>query len=667
MFCKKIYLGILAAILTTTAVSGENLVANPGFEMEMENGRIPHWVIRKNSGTDDVFSLSEEAKNEGKKSLLFNNALKSNYILCTQDLKLEPGKTYRFGGKVKYAGVTGLGDIAIDLYDRNGRYLKGVYPNGPSDAPVEWRTISGIIGNIPSEIGMARLIVYARKGTVGRIWFDEIYCEEFIPKLLGQMTTDCYRDLSDGGPVQTAIRLNFGLAGTLPAELGNIDLEILDASGKVVMKVPQKCFTENSAIFLFDSSKLAPGTYNLSVTVKHPRTGKIEKCSIQFRRLAKMPQRHVSFDRCRRMILEGKPFFPLGMYFPVYPVNEEALDIFAKGPFNCILPYSELSIEQLDQIQKRGIKVIYNLKDYVRNFRGLKTDTEAFEKFRKELLARRNHPAIIAWYINDEHSLGMLPVLAQNRAAAEELDPDRPTYSVLYQVNEVGEYLPSLDVVGTDPYPVPDQPISTVADWTALTEQGTFGFHPTWMVIQAFNWGKHRYYQGCPQSEILACRSPNQTEIRVMAWSAIARGANGLMFYSWMDLTDLDQPKPELPMKREPFDQRWNDLRTVGNEIVKFERVLLSDESPATVKALNSSGKTPFRLYSTDGRTWLLVVNPDASGAKISFSIPAGLSNMKTEFGTGGMTLKDNILTLDLAPFSVRFVSLGKEASPGKL
>ncbi len=42
-------------------------------------------------------------------------------------------------------------------------------------------------------------------------------------------------------------------------------------------------------------------------------------------------------DPHRRLIVDGQPFFPLGMYWG--GVKEKELGIYAKGPFNCLMPW----------------------------------------------------------------------------------------------------------------------------------------------------------------------------------------------------------------------------------------------------------------------------------------------------------------------------------------
>ena len=42
-------------------------------------------------------------------------------------------------------------------------------------------------------------------------------------------------------------------------------------------------------------------------------------------------------DEHRRLILDGKPFFPIGMYWS--SINEADLKLYAESKFNCLMPY----------------------------------------------------------------------------------------------------------------------------------------------------------------------------------------------------------------------------------------------------------------------------------------------------------------------------------------
>ena len=51
-------------------------------------------------------------------------------------------------------------------------------------------------------------------------------------------------------------------------------------------------------------------------------------------------------DENRRLLVEGKPFFPLGMYFS--SIDPKDIEEYAKSKFNCLMPYGSPTRQQMD-------------------------------------------------------------------------------------------------------------------------------------------------------------------------------------------------------------------------------------------------------------------------------------------------------------------------------
>ena len=86
---------------------------------------------------------------------------------------------------------------------------------------------------------------------------------------------------------------------------------------------------------------------------------KAGEAAVRFVRLAKPVPRKVAFDRRGRTIVDGKPFFPLGMFSA--KVDKEMLDIYAEGPFNCLMPYVRPGKAEFDLCHEKGLRVIFFL------------------------------------------------------------------------------------------------------------------------------------------------------------------------------------------------------------------------------------------------------------------------------------------------------------------
>ncbi len=121
----------------------------------------------------------------------------------------------------------------------------------------------------------------------------------------------------------------------------------------------------------------------------------------------------VKMDRLTgTLLVDGLPFIPFGFYTysPVYPTLPE--EEVVKG-FNLMSPYQKIDRKTLkqrkaymDRCAALGMKVNYNLLSVageggVRSKMNI-TQEEKRKRLIREVLAFRDHPALLSWYIADE-------------------------------------------------------------------------------------------------------------------------------------------------------------------------------------------------------------------------------------------------------------------------
>jgi hypothetical protein len=303
---------------------------------------------------------------------------------------------------------------------------------------------------------------------------------------------------------------------------------------------------------------------------------------LYFERFAGKDPRRVHFDAMNRTIVDGKPFFPVGMYASA--ITDKEVDTLVSGGFNCVMPYRSFRLTDsvLDRCREKGLMVIPNIKDTVHGERYTwkeVVDQQTGDAIAAEQVSRmKDHPAILAWYSCDESEPSAVPSLRERQRLLEELDPHHPTWTVLYQAPIIRRYMGAFDVIGTDPYPVTDlgqypnrkDGMRRVTDWTRQTYDGVFyGNRPMWQVPQCFDWAIIRK----TEAERLSApsRAPTYDEVKNMAWQCLVGGANGLVFYAYHEL--------EIMEKRTPFKQSFGIVSTVAKGIRKFERYFLGGRS----------------------------------------------------------------------------------------
>ncbi len=582
-------------------------VVNPSFEAA-QNPKMPDgwWGPEKN------FQRDETVARTGSASFRWTNDDPNNYVLSSSRPKnLIPGNSYLLSGWVKTKDVKGgKAAICVEWNGPDGKWAGGAYLQGVNGTK-DWTRIFEIV-RFPMDAQNPHLTCYGTRDATGTAWFDDLEIVPYFPPCITQMSFDCYRAQTTGDQVKLFVGVSYVKADFAPELLKEISV------GLEGQKIQDYEWDEdlNALVFTVPTKDLALGKHTVTVSIPNPGLKTKETREITLTKVEKFPERKSFIDPQRRLIVDGKPFFPLGLYFGGV-THEDVLNL-ADSPFNCIMPYHPISRETLDDLYAHGISVIYSVKDL---YEGLQcqSDEEGREKTIKRINELKDHPGIIAWYINDELPLSMLEQLSGHRDLCEELDPGRPTWVVLYQVEQIRDYLPTFDVIGTDPYPISGKPASTAYKWAKMTCDGGFGLRPCWQVPQLFNWANYR-------KNDKNARTPTYDEIRAMTWMNLAGGATGIIGYSYFDMPrnfSNENPTPEA--KKESFDRSWAVIKKVGEEIKKYESVFLTGETIDPIPFNEGSDvEIVSRTYALDGAIWLLTVNSDTEAKTAEFTVPAG-------------------------------------------
>ena len=176
-------------------------------------------------------------------------------------------------------------------------------------------------------------------------------------------------------------------------------------------------------------------------------------------------------------------------------------------------------------------------------------------KVRATVARHDRHPALWSWYLIDEpdmHSVSPEKVEAAHRFV-KRLGATKPTSLVLYQGDSAKWYADIADITMIDRYPVPWLPLANFSQHIHKTRLATDLDRPMIAVIQSFDWTAHQNV--LPGEENL--RPPTEHELRSMTYSALARGANGIFYYSYADMRLKERKYPEL----------WAALKRVVAEV----------------------------------------------------------------------------------------------------
>ena len=640
----KCFVPFVAAILSGMLPAEESIVLNGGFE-ETKDGETVGWNV---IGRRYVY-VDGMGRN-GTRALAFENDDPKFYALPGQKIDLKPGKCYQYEVWVRSENLKGPdagASICIEWNDANGKWLGGDYSGCVKGTTSDWQKIGGVTQTIPPDATSCYVRPYVRSGSCGKAWFDDVAVTPYSDRgPVDGFYSSAYRDSASDGMVTFKAALNLAVVEH-PLERLAGSVSWTDAAGRVRVS-PVGGLTTAEAVWSRDAKDLKMGRQVLTFTLSRKNGAVVGSAKLAFTRTTAASAQSVHFDRLGRTIANGHPFFPLGMYWDNVK-DEGKLDVYAKSPFNCLMPYGAPDNNGLDRCHARGLKVVYSIASVFAGRRWapdeVKTEADEVVYLRNLVAKYSRHPALLAWYLNDEMPISMLSRLKARRELMEELDPGHPCWSVLYQYTQIRDYLATFDVVGTDPYPIPMTPASTATKWTRATKDGTMGLKPVWQVPQAFDWAAYR----TTPEEKAKCRAPTPAELRSMTWQCIAAGANGLVYYSYFDL--CKEPNGV------PFAQRWKEVCDVAAEVKAQFPVLLADgPAPAVTGVPESLG---VRTWGTRDAAYLLAVNTTDKSLTATLGLSVHFASVKSVFGPAPVVVGSG-LSFALGPLEPVLVRLNR-------
>lgn len=637
----------LLTSLTVSAFAAPNLATNPGFESVGAGGLPEGW-----GGPANVYSRVTSPVHSGGAALQWVNPNAGNYALCRQELPLKPGKAYEFSVWAKCENIVGNDSgatICLEWYTADDGYLGGAYPAGIKGTH-DWTLVKGLSGRVPDKTAKCYVVCYVRKGMTGKAWFDDVTVSQWAePPLQTMLTRPNYRGLITAATKTVEVVAQLKLEDyDLQPEQVRVRAEIVKPAGGAALQAVEIVPTAAEARLTLPTTGLARGDYRLRVTLQRKDGGApLGESSWRLQVPSDdVTKRAAYIDEHNRLIVNGKPFLPLGMYFS--GLKEDELKQYADSDFNCLMPYGGANREQMDLLQRLGLKIIYTLKDvyYGSTYCPQEVKSQADEQPFMAAKARQygNHPALLAWYLNDELSVDYMPRLEAHQEWMETLDPNHPTWIVLYQVGQLDYYRKTFDVLGTDPYPIPMAPARRAADYTSASVRSVMGSRPVWQVPQVMNWACYRK----TAEEKQGLRAPTFAEMRSMTWQCLTEGATGLVYYSWFDL------------KKEPavFDQRWAECKQMAAEVKRWSDVLLSIE-PTPAVTTRPQEWLHWTVRRQGDAVYLFVVNDEDQPHEATFKLPGRPRAVTEADGTAPLVLRGvSMLPVSLEPFGVRVLQL---------
>jgi len=375
----------------------------------------------------------------------------------------------------------------------------------------------------------------------------------------------------------------------------------------------------------------------------------------------------VTFRDDLTFLVDGEPFFPLGLYYAseeIADVSGRALAELRQAGFNYVFYHGPPKMDELDRIAQAGLRVHYRPPGALH---GLHDDLSAV------IAAVRDHPALLLWEMDDEPEYNKIDLekTRQGCAILKRHDPDHPILAVHWartRPADLRRWGELCDVNGFNKYPVGRTSLGVMGRLTEEWQAAVPG-KPVLAVLQAFAWDPLRDGRA---------GFPTAAQGRFMAYQTVIAGAKGLAFYGRIQVSvpatavmlpprihadDPGRTRAEFEQARELNTAFWRDYLPLIRELAEMAPVFAArdaDWRPTVSRGPLQWGADPieWRVKRTDGGGWVvLLVNNSTRPCRVRIGLPRPPTGGRVHCRATGRSLPIEVSGAfedDLEPYAVR-------------
>lgn len=452
--------------------------------------------------------ISTDIARTGNNSI-FMKTEKSASPWIRQKVYVEEGAVYESSAWIKSDNLQGRGIITkIEFYKENGGWVSGHESEKFNKMTGDWQQIKFEI-EVPKGARIAQ-VYYRLYHATGEAYFDDVSFVKVKDRPQIVLKTDqifYYTDIAEG-LVQAEIHPEDG-----ECQGKYIDVNILkEETGEFFYSA------ENlDAAFDFEHAFNPQGMeqeqpYRVEISLKDSQGKVLEVQDTIIYRW----ERPSSLQPDGTLIVDGEPFFPIIGYHVLerdYPRVTESINT-VQG---WLTEDDNRMQNYLDSAHANGLKVLVPLYTNMRV-------KENFAQMERRIPKFKDHPAVLGWIIIDEPINNGIPLeeLVEAYKLVRSMDSVHPTFIVEASTVFYEQTGKVTDILGIDPYPLPQSTITSVGNQTMAAKKAV-GTKPVWTILQAY---RKRAYDDFV---------PSITELRNMAYQTILEGAQGIGYYSFED------------------------------------------------------------------------------------------------------------------------------------
>ncbi len=490
------------------------------------------------------------------------------------------------------------------VYDGPSRKI-GIFVNGKLDT--EFDVAPGSPMNINQSLNAfwARSYAGGDEKLVGAI--DEISLSNRAQTFGHRWRSNVYLHLLR---YQSAFLVGSGFMSAPENPVTAYGLTVRSAAGEIVVEdraLAPQALPEGVTV---PAPKLGAGDYVATVSAYHPQGPPEVLVERKFHFTP--PTGTIGFTPDNVTLLDGKPFFPLGAYHVRPPDLQTVKDGGCNLAFSWTTtfpPGRTPPTEGVGYVEKCGQVGLKSV--------GLGGITKAIcEHY-------QGSPDLLTWYVADEPGgAGQSPDdLLRAYETLAEYDPTHPQFLLQNKPGEFLRYAPACDIYATDPYPIGREPraeLENVVRWTAGAVGAVFDRKPVWVALQCYT---TRAVSDAGKSRDGVPRLPTAAELRCMSYLALAAGARGLLYYAFDDSYYNNGAIRGVNLARE-FPEFWQQMTGVLKELGAREQTWTAPYAALRPVAVSPDIIVQRKPYTRDGKTYLLVVNPQYDARPVTMKLP---------------------------------------------
>jgi len=409
-----------------------------------------------------------------------------------------------------------------------------------------------------------------------------------------------------------------------------VTAELLPAGGGVaVARQEVHPGSEREVRLVLPTAGVAPGAY--AVRLRLQRGAKVEHeqdLAVSLLRRTPVGTLRVHPRDDLTLLVDGAPFFPLGLYdTPTTP--KRIAEVTAAG-FNLVSVHGGAPAATrlaLDRLHGAGL-MSWVVLSHQLDLSAERTKREEF--LRRAVAGLADHPGLLVWESIDEPAWGSQNAdgLLAGYQLLRQLDPHHPVWTnhaPRNLISTLAYFNRATDIAGCDIYPVPEptshsnlpnRTLSVTGDETDKNRIAVNDQKPIFMVLQGFAW-RALSRRDDPQAVY-----PTLAQQRFMAYNAILHGARGLLYWG-AQFT----PKPS---------QAWADVKTTVHELRRLTPMLVAPPPERPPHVASDTGGVEAMLRRVGDDAFVLIVNTENREAKATLTaLPRELGPLRVLYEPG--------------------------------